>query len=323
MKFVSRLLAAFLLPLALLAGALPARAAYPEKPVWFVVPYSVGGSADVTGRVLAKRLSERLGQQVLVDNKPGAGASIGQEYVAKAHADGYTFLYDAFAISVNPSLRQLRFDIEKDLVPVVQIANMYVIFVAPAAAPYNTLAEFLDYARKNPDKASYASAGPGTAGHLASELLKMDTKTSTLHVPYKGGGPAILATVSGEVSVYFATAASGMPHIRSGKLKALAVAAPTRMAALPNVPTFAELGYPDIVASEWTGLFAPRGTPAETVQLVNTEMRAIIGEPATAELFSKMGVETATGTQPEFQKFVSGEIKRWGAVVRKLDLKVN
>jgi tripartite-type tricarboxylate transporter receptor subunit TctC len=321
--FATRFLRRCLAPLALLAAVCSAAAAYPEKPIWMVVPYSVGGSGDVTGRLLAKRLSERLGHQVLVDNKPGAGASIGEEHVARAAPDGYTVLYDATSLSVNPALRPLKFDAEKDLVPVAQVANMYVTLVAPANAPYNTLAEFLEYARKNPDKASYASAGPGTAGHLATELLKTQTKASILHVPYKGGGPAVLAAISGEVSVYFATPGSGMPHIRSGKLKPLAVAAPRRQPALPNTPTFAELGFPDVVASEWTGLFVPKGTPADVIQFLNKEVREIIAEPAMAEQFSKMGVDTVTGTPREFQQFVSNETRRWGAIVRQLNLKAD
>jgi tripartite-type tricarboxylate transporter receptor subunit TctC len=319
MKSISRLIAALLCVAALAWGG-GARAAYPDKTIWWIVPYSVGGSADVVSRMLAVRIGEKLNQRILVDNKPGASGAIGEEFVSRAPPDGYTVLYDAFALAVNPSLRKMRFDPEKDLQPVTQVSNMWVIMVAPANAPYNTLAEFIDFAQKNPGKASHGSAGAGTSGHLTGELFKSLIKSDMVHVPYKGGGPAVTAAIGGEVSVYYATGGSAMASIRAGKLKALAVAAPNRMPALPNVPTFAELGYPDVLASEWTGIFVPKDTPADIVQLLNREVRATLADPKVHEQMSNLGIDTVTSGPREFAQFVHGEMQRWGRIVKQLNL---
>ena len=292
------------------------------NPIWWVVPYAVGGSSDVVSRLITTRLGERLNQRILIDNKPGAGAAIGQEFVARAAPDGYTVLYDAFALAVNPSLRKLRFDPEKDLVPVTQVSNMWVIMVAPASAPYNTFAEFLDYARKNPDKATYGTT-LASAGHFTAELFKSQAKLDMVHIPYKGGGPGVTAAMAGEVSIYYATGGSGMAAIRSGRLKALAVTSPTRYSALPNVPTFVELGYPEIVASEWNGLFAPRGTPAEIIQLLNREVHAVLADPRIREATTSLGIEIVTSTPQEFGQFVQNETRRWGGVIRQFKISVD
>lgn len=303
------------------AGA--AHAAYPEKNIWWVVPYSPGGSADVVSRMLATRIGDRLKQRILVDNKPGAGGSIGTELVTRAAPDGYTVLYEALAIAVNPYLKAMKFDAERELVPVTQVSNMWVMLVAPASAPYNTFAEFVDWVRKNPQKGNYGSTGPGSAGNLCGELLKSEAKLDLVHVPYKGGGPGVTAAMAGEVSVYWATGGSGMAAIKAGKLKPLAITAPKRYAPLPNVPTFAELGYPDIVASEWTGVFVPRGTPAEIVQLLNKEIATVLAEPRVHETVTDLGIDIVTSSPQEFADFVHNEGQRWGRTIKQLHIRAD
>ena len=298
--------------------------AYPEKPIWWVVPYSPGGSTDVISRVITVRIGERLNQRIHIENKPGASGSIGAEFVARAAPDGHTVLHDALALAVNPALKNMKFDPGRELVPVTQISNMWVILTAAANAPYNTLAEFIDYAHKNPTKVSYGSTGAGSAGHLTGELFKSVSKLDIVHVPYKGGGPGVVAAMAGEVSIYYAIAGSAMGAIKSGRLKALAVAAPARYAALPNIPTFAELGFADVVASEWNGLFVPKGTPAEIVDLLNKEVRAVLAEPAVREkLATTLGIDIVTSTPGEFDQFVQREALRWGRVIKQLNIRAD
>jgi tripartite-type tricarboxylate transporter receptor subunit TctC len=306
----------------MLLGGSAAWSAYPEKPIWWVVPYSPGGSADVISRIITVRIGERLNQRILIENKPGAGGSIGAEFVARAAPDGHTVLHDALAIAVNPALKSMKFDPGRELTPVTQISNMWVIMTAPANAPYNTLAEFIEFARRNP--ASYGSTGAGSAGHLTGELFKSQSKLDIVHVPYKGGGPGVVAAMAGEVSIYYAIAGSAMGAIKSGKLKALAVAAPSRYAPLPNIPTFSELGYADVVASEWNGLFVPKGTPQEIVDLLNKEARAVLAEPAVQEkLVTTLGIDIVTNTPAEFGQFVQREATRWGRVIKQLNIRAD
>ena len=296
-------------------------AAYPEKQIWWIVPYAPGGSADVTSRILVTRLSQRLNQTILVDNKAGATGSIGATFGARAAPDGYTVLYGSFDIVINPLVRDLPYDPLKDLVPVTQLSNLWEILVAPADAPYNTFAEFLDYAQKNPDKVNFGTTGAASAGHLSGELLKRATKLEMTHIPFKGGGPGVAAAIGGQVAVYWATGGSAMPSIKSGRLKALAVSSPTRLPALPNTPTFKELGYPSLNTNEWTGVFVPKGTPPDIVRLLNREIRETLAEPAVAEQLASRGIEVVTSSPEEFDQFVKNESQRWRAVVKELNIK--
>lgn len=305
---------------ATLSGVAPATAAYPEKPIIWVVPYAPGGSADVVSRILAKRVSERLHQPVVVDNKPGATGAVGAEFVARAAPDGYTVLYQGFDLAINPLVRQLSFNPIKQLTPVTQVSNMWEILVAPANAPYNTFAEFIDWAKKNPDKVNFGTTGAASAGHLSGEMFRKQSKLEMVHIPFKGGGPGVAGAVAGQVSIYWATPGSGMPFIQQGRLKPLAVSAPKRMATLPNVPTLTEVGYP-IVTSEWTGVLVPKGTPPQIVQLLNREIREILEEPPVAEQLTKMGIDIVTSSPQEFDQFLQNETQRWGTVVRELNLK--
>ena len=305
--------------MAILSG--PSSGAYPEKQIWWIVPYAPGGSADVTSRILVARLSQRLGQTILVDNKSGATGSIGATFIAKAAPDGYTIGYGSFDLAINPLVRDLPYDPLKDMVPVTQLSNLWEILVAPADAPYNTFAEFVEYARKNPDKVNFGTTGAASAGHLSGELLKKATKLDLTHIPFKGGGPGVAAAVGGQVAVYWATGGSAMPSIKGGKLKALAVSSPTRLPALPNVPTFKELGYPTINTNEWTGVFVPKGTSPEIVRFLNREIRETLAEPAVAEQLANRGIEVVSSSPEEFDQFVKSEVQRWRAVVKELNIK--
>jgi len=241
-------------------------AAWPDKPIRMVVPYAAGGGADNTARIVAQQMSAALGQQIVIDNRPGAGGVIGEDNVAKAAGDGYTVLYDASAFSVNPALRKLPFDAAKDFIPVSLVATAPQILVVPENAPYRTVAEFLDFARKNPGKLSFASAGGGTGSHLAGEALNEQAKVNLMHVPYKGGAPALTDLMGGQVSAYFGNVASTLGYVKSGKLRALAVSSTRRVPALPDTPTLGESGLPGYNVVEWNGVFLPKGTPPDFVQ---------------------------------------------------------
>jgi tripartite-type tricarboxylate transporter receptor subunit TctC len=298
------------------APAVALAQAYPSKPVRLVVPYSPGGGADNAARILATRLSTTLGQTVVIDNRPGGSGMIGAQAVAQAEPDGYTVLYDASAFAVNPALRKMAFDPAKDLVPVSLAVTVPNIFVVPPNAPYKTVQEFVDYARKNPGKLTYASYGAGSAAHLIGELLKARAGIDLLHVPYKGGAPALTDLMGGQVDSYFSNAASGMSYVKSGKLRALAVTSAKRMAAMPDVPTLAESGFRDFEVLEWNGFFVPRGTPNEVVARLAKEVQAAVKDPATRQKLQGLGLDPVGSTPEEFGRFVQAEMTRWAGLVK-------
>ncbi|MBV0882209.1 tripartite tricarboxylate transporter substrate binding protein [Noviherbaspirillum sp. L7-7A] len=298
------------------APAVALAQAYPTKPVRLVVPYSPGGGADNAARILATRLATTLGQTVVIDNRPGGSGMIGAQAVAQAEPDGYTVLYDASAFAVNPALRKMAFDPAKDLVPVSLAVTVPNIFVVPPNAPYSTVQEFVDYARKHPGKLTYASYGAGSAAHLIGELLKARAGIDLLHVPYKGGAPALTDLMGGQVDSYFANAASGMSYVKSGKLRALAVTSAKRMAAMPEVPTLAESGFKDFEVLEWNGFFVPKGTPNEVVARLAKEVQAAVKDPATRQKLQGLGLDPVGSTPEEFGRFVQAEMTRWAGLVK-------
>jgi tripartite-type tricarboxylate transporter receptor subunit TctC len=298
------------------APAVALAQSYPSKPLRLVVPYSPGGGADNAARILATRLSTTLGQTVVIDNRPGGSGMIGAQAVAQAEPDGYTVLYDASAFAVNPALRKMAFDPAKDLVPVSLAVTVPNIFVVPPNAPYGTVQEFVDYARKHPGKLTYASYGAGSAAHLIGELLKARAGIDLLHVPYKGGAPALTDLMGGQVDSYFANAASGMSYVKSGKLRALAVTSAKRMAAMPDVPTLAESGFKDFEVLEWNGFFVPKGTPNEVVTRLAKEVQAAVKDPATRQKLQGLGLDPVGSTPEEFGRFVQAEMTRWAGLVK-------
>lgn len=243
-------------------GALAAD--YPEQTITLVVPFSAGGGADNAARIIAQGLAQVSGQSVVVDNRAGASGSIGATYVARAKPDGYTVLYDASSFAINPGLRKLPYDPGKDFIPVSQAIRVPNILVAAPASPYNNLSDFVRAAQAQPGKLTYASYGPGSLAQMAGELLKIGAKIDAIHVPYKGGAPAIVDVMGGQVDVYFANAASSLNYVKTGKLKALAVSSGERMPELPQVPTVKESGIKDFQVEEWNGFFLPAGTPPQS-----------------------------------------------------------
>lgn len=283
-----------------------------------VVPYGVGGTADIIARMLEPKLRERLGHPVIVENKPGAGGNVGAEAVARAAPDGNTLLLTATSLASSPSLyAKLAFDPTKNLVPVAQIASIPNIAAVYPGVPVNSIAELVAYARANPGRLSYASAGVGTSSHLAMELFKVMAGVDLLHVPYKSAGNALPDLIGGQVQVFFDIMPSTLPTVRGGKLRGLAVTSAARSSAVPELPTVAEAGVPGYEFTAWFGLFAPAGTPAAVVDRINEAVNAILQAPDVRERLAQQGAEPVTGTPAQFAAFYRGEVDKWRRVVRE------
>lgn len=298
-------------------------AGYPDQPITLVVPYSAGGGADNAARIIAQGMGEVAGQSVVIENKGGASGAIGAAYVARAKPDGYTVLYDASAFSINPALRKLPYDANKDFIPVSQAVSVPNILVAAPGSPFNNLADFIKAARANPGKYTYASYGPGSLAQMAGELLKKDAGVDIVHVPYKGGAPAIVDVMGGQVDVYFANAASSLNYVSGGKLKAIAVSSAKRMPELPNVATVGEGGIKNFDVVEWNGFFLPAGTSPEVVAKLQDLVQKALARPDTREKLSKLGLTPVGSSAADFAKFVSSEQQRWAEVVKTNSITVN
>ena len=312
---------------ALLLAALPASlalAAYPEKPIRLVVPYSAGGAADTTARIVGQQLSARLGQPVIVENKPGAAGNIGAAAVAGAAADGYTLLLDATGFSVNPSLLpKLPYDTAKDFVPISLVMRVPTLLVVPPGSPAKSVADLIRIAREKPGTVTFASAGNGGAQHLAGELFAQALKLKLVHVPYKGGAPALTDLMGGQVDMMFSAASASGQHVKAGKLRALATAGTTRAAAFAELPTIAESGVPEFSAYEWNGLFAKSGTPAPILQKLEAEMRQILMLPEVRQRFADLGAEPVGSTAAELGEFVRGETAKWARVIKEANIRID
>ena len=300
-----------------------AGAGFPAKPIRIVVPYAAGGGADGNARLLAQAMTAGLGQTMVIENKPGASGIIAAQSVVQSPADGYTLLFDTFPYAVNAVLRKLPFDPVKDLLPVSQAINMPNLLVVPASAPYKTLKELVDYAKANPGKLNYASYGAGGTAHLAAELLRRESGIDWVHVPYKGGAPAITDLLAGQVSAYFANPVSGLSYVKAGRLRALATTGQQRMAALPEVPTFKESGYPNFEVLEWNGFFAPAGTPPAVIDRLSAAVRDATRTPEVQQRLAALGIEPVGSTPKEFATFLQGQISRWGALVKAANITVD
>jgi tripartite-type tricarboxylate transporter receptor subunit TctC len=298
-------------------------AAWPEKPIRVVVPYAAGGGADNTARLIVQHMSTSLGQQIIIDNKPGAGGVIGADAVAKSPADGYTILFDASAFSVNPSLRKLPFNPATDFIPISLVVSSPQIFAVHPSAPFNTVAEFVDHARKNPNTLTFASAGGGAASHLAGEALNSQGKLTLVHVPYKGGAPAITDLMAQQVTLYFGNVASTLGHVKSGKLKALAVSSSKRVAQLPDTPTLNESGFPGFNVVEWNGVFLPKGVAPDIVARLSKVVQEAVNDAKVKEKLLGLGLDPVGGTSNEFAKFVELETARIAALVKERNIRVD
>jgi tripartite-type tricarboxylate transporter receptor subunit TctC len=310
------------------AAALPAvlrvaRAqAYPTRPVRLIVGFPAGGGADTLARLTAQWLSERLGQQFVIENRPGAGTNIATEAVVHAPADGHTLLLVGLPNATNATLfERLNFNFIRDIAPVAGIARVAFVLLVNPSLPAKTFLEFLAYAKANPAKVNMASSGSGTPSHIAGELFKMMAGVNMLHVPYRGDVPAITDLLGGQVQVYFGTLSGSIEYIRSGKLRALAVTTATRSEMLPDVPTVGEF-VPGYEASTWSGVGAPKGTPIEIVDKLNNEINAALANPKFKARLADLGVTTLALTPADFGKLIADETEKWGKVIRALNIKV-
>lgn len=317
-KFMMWIKACLLLT-ALTTSAL-AHASYPDKPIRIIVTFVAGGGADVLARYIAKEMAEILGQPVVVENRTGAGGLIGVEAGLTAAPDGYTLTLISSSYTVNPSLYKLKFDPLTDITPVVRVSAGPMLAVTSPKSGIKTVAELIAAAKKAPGAINFASSGQGSVIHLANELFNQRADIKMTHIPYKGGGNALVDLMANQVDLYFAATASALPHVRAGKINAVAVTTPTRIQALPNVPTIAESGFPGYEATLWYGLIAPKGVPDEIVQKLNLVVNDILKKPAAREKIQADGAEPAGGSALEFREIIAREIQIWGKVVRDIGI---
>jgi tripartite-type tricarboxylate transporter receptor subunit TctC len=310
--------AAVLLP----AGTAAQNRDFPQRPIRIIVPVPPGGSVDATARLLAPKMSESLGQSVVIDNRGGASTNIGMEMVARAPADGYTLLANTAPLVANPALfPKLAFSPEKDFSPLSLVVTGPSVVVAHPSVPVRTLAELIALAKAKPGTINYSSSGAGTLTHLGAELFKYLSGTNIVHVPYKGGGPALAAVVGGEIDVTFQTPLAAAGQIKAGRLKALAITAGKRLAILPEVPTAAESGMPKFEFQSWVGLLAPANTPPAIVRQLNEHIVRAARAPDITERFTREGAEVVAGTPEHFRKVIADETALWGKVIREMGIK--
>jgi tripartite-type tricarboxylate transporter receptor subunit TctC len=289
---------------------------YPTRPVRIIVGFPAGGVTDITARVTGQWLSERLGQQFVIENRPGAATNIATEAVIRAPADGYTLLLANATNAINATLyERLNFDFIRDVVPIASIVETPFVMVVNPSFSAKTVPEFIEYAKANPGKLSMASAGSGSAPHVAGELFKMMADINMLHVPYRGDAPAITDLIGGQVQVYFATMGGSIEYISGGKLRPLAVTTTTRSAALPDIPTMADF-LPGYEATAWLGLVAPKNTPAEIAEKLNKEINTALADPRTKTRFAELGLTVLPGSRADFEKLIANDTEKWAKVIK-------
>jgi len=313
------LLAATLLPVCVSAQT------YPTRAIRIVVAFPAGGGSDLAARVVAQKLSESLGQPVVVENRVGANGSVGAEAVARSAPDGYTLVTGSNAnITTNPHLMTLAYDPMKDLAPVAMLTvNPLLLFVNPSVIPVATFREFIDYARAREGKVDYASAGNGSPAHLSAELLKLTAGIKMVHVPYKGGPPGVNDVLGGRVGVMLAAAPTVLPQIRAGKLRGIATTGAHRTVFAPEIPTIAESGFPEFDVVIWNALFAPAATPGAVLAKLHGEIDRILDQPDSKELLLKQGAEPLPLSDAAFRELLKTEYERWGRVIREAKIKVD
>ena len=318
------------LPLLLLAALLGGGSAlaqdakdYPNRPIKFIVPYPPGGGTDVVARILNEPLSKELGQPIVIDNRGGAAGNLGTEIAAKAAPDGYTILFTLSSHTINPKLYdKLPFDAERDFVPISLAALSPQILVAHPSVPINSVRELIALAKAQPGKLNFASVGTGSPGHIAGELLKLKTGIDIVHVPYKGGGPAVTDTLGGQVQLLFVTLPAAMQYVKAGKLKALAIASDKRSAVAPDIPTIAET-VPGCVVNSWYGALAPAKTPPAIVAKLQAAFAKVLALPDVKEKLFAQGAEAQSSTSAEFAAQIHDELKEWDYVIREAKIKVD
>jgi tripartite-type tricarboxylate transporter receptor subunit TctC len=308
----------------LISAALAQAQNYPTKPIRFVVPFPPGGSADALARLIGVRLSASLGQPVIVDNKPGAGGILGADSVAKATADGHTLLFANTNIAINPSLyKSLPYDTATAFAPVIHMVNVPNLLLVAEDVKASKVSELMALAKADPKGLNYASAGSGTFPHLAVELFKLHAGVSITHIPYKGAAPALNALLSKEVQVLSNDLVSATQHVKSGKIKVLAITSATRSNVFPEVPTMAEAGLKDFVAVGWQGVMVPAGTPAGTISRLNTEINKVLNDPEVRNGLTGQGLDVVGGSVQQFADFVRRDTERWRPAVEASGAKVD
>jgi tripartite-type tricarboxylate transporter receptor subunit TctC len=306
-----------------LGASLPSFAQdYPNRPIRFIVPYPPGGGTDVVARIMNEALAESLGQPIIIDNKGGAAGNVGTDVAAKAPADGYNILFTLSSHTINPKLYdKLPFDVERDFVPISLAAMIPQILVANPSVPANNLKELIALAKANPGKLNYASVGTGSPAHIAGELLKLKTGIDIVHIPYKGGGPAVIDTIGGQVQLAFVSMPAAWQHVKAGKLKAIAVASSKRSVAAPDLPTIAESGVPDYAVESWYGAFAPAKTPPAAVAKLNAAFVKVLDNPQIKEKLLAQGAEATSSTPAELDRIVKEELAKWDVVIKTAKIK--
>jgi tripartite-type tricarboxylate transporter receptor subunit TctC len=308
--------------LAALAAPLAAQT-YPARTIRFIVPFAAGaGVLDIMARLVGQHLGQNVGQQVMIDNRPGAGGNVGAEVAAKAAPDGYTMLMGAVALVVSPYLyAKLPFDPMTDLVPVTQVNSAPLMLIVHPSLPVNSVAELIAYAKARPGQLNYGSGGVGSTPFLATELFKSMAGINVVHVPYRGGAPALADLVAGQLSFMIENVPGTLPFVKDGKLRALAITSRQRLALVPEVPTMIEAGVKDYEMIGWNGIFVPKGTPAEIVTRLSTELVKVLRSPEVVEQMAKLGAVPVGSTPAEFAAFVTAESQRWGKIIKDLGIK--
>jgi tripartite-type tricarboxylate transporter receptor subunit TctC len=309
---------------ALLAPALVLAQAYPAKPIRLVVPFGAGGAVDVVARVMAKELTMRLKQNVIVENRTGAGGNIAASFVSKSDPDGYTLLMGSTGNSVNGSLySNLNYDPDHDLLPIALVGTVPTVLLANPKLPVNDVKGLIALARAKPNTLNFASGGAGTTEHLAAEMFNEQIKTDIKHIPYRGGAPALTDLIAGQVQLMFTNQLNALPFLKAGSLKALGMASDKRSAELPNVPTFIEQGMPGFTASVWWGIFGPAKMPSSAVTIINDAVNAATASPEVVAQLHSLGATPLSGTPKEFAAFYAKESERWGATVKAAHIKAD
>jgi len=307
---------------AIAEAQVPRESAYPVKPIRLVVTFAPGGTTDIQSRMLVEKLAPRLGQQVLIDNRGGAGGNIGMEIVARAPADGYTLVITVVGTwAVNPYLYKLPYDVQKDFAPVIHVATTPGVLVIHPALPAKTVRELVTLARKRPGELAYGTAGLGSFTHISAELFAVMTGIRMTHVPYKGSGPATADLVGGHIQLSFSSAVPAMPQIQSGRLRAIATTGAKRLAVLPDLPTIAEAGVAGYESSTWTAMAAPARTPQPVIERLNREVNAVLQMPDIQERSAAMGSVITGGTPEWFQDYLKSELAKYGKLVKQAGIK--
>jgi tripartite-type tricarboxylate transporter receptor subunit TctC len=295
----------------------------PQKPVRMIVGFPPGGATDLVARQIAPKMSQSLGRQVIVDNRPGANGVISNELIMRADPDGHVMGFGHIGtLVISPVITKVPYDVQKDLAPIGQVVSLQNLIVVTPSLPAKTLKDYIGLAKQKPGQMLYASSGSGSPGHLAAVLLETMTGAKMTHVPYKGGGPAIIDLVAGHVPSFFAVISTAVPHVRSGKIRALAATGARRAEALPNVPTVEEAGIKGYAATNWYGMLAPAATPAPIIERLNRELNAALKAPDVVAFLKDQGIDAAPSTPADFARFIAAEQKKWTPIIRQSNIKV-